>query len=77
MQEMRLAAVVNRATEAIDNNLTLDDENSALFRLKRELVDILERHEQQATLLPGRGEIRARSNESETGRVFAFDYPRP
>jgi hypothetical protein len=49
----RLAAVVNRATEAIDNNLTLDDENSALFRLRRELVDILERHERQVTSFQG------------------------
>jgi len=32
---------MGRATEAIDNNLTLDKEQSALSRLKRELLDVL------------------------------------
>jgi len=84
----RLAAVVNRATEAIDNNLTLDDENSALFRLKRELVDILERHEEQANSFQGEMRsaleaMKARREESlrSTGHgddfqalVLEFDY---
>src|ERR1700733_2004901 len=41
----RLSAVVAGAKEAIDANLTLDTDDSALSRLKREVVAILERHE--------------------------------
>jgi len=43
----RLSAVVAGAKEAIDANLTLDTDDSALSRLKRELVTILERHEEK------------------------------
>jgi hypothetical protein len=41
----RLSAVVTGAKDAIDANLTLDSDKSALSRLKRELVDILDRHQ--------------------------------
>jgi hypothetical protein len=44
----RMSTVIKKATSAIDDNLTLDKEQSALFRLKRELLDVLERHEKQA-----------------------------
>jgi hypothetical protein len=43
----RLSAVVTGAKEAIDANLTLDTETSALSRLKRELVTILQKHEEK------------------------------
>jgi hypothetical protein len=43
----RLSSVINGAKEAIDANLTLDSEDSALSRLKRELVTILNSHEQK------------------------------
>ena len=43
----RLSAVVTGAKEAIDANLTLDSEKSSLSRLKRELVAILDRHEEK------------------------------
>jgi hypothetical protein len=43
----RLSAVISGAKEAIDANLTLDSEGSALARLKRELVDILNGHQQK------------------------------
>jgi hypothetical protein len=43
----RLSTVINGAKEAIDANLTLDNEGSALSRLKRELVTILNTHEQK------------------------------
>lgn len=43
----RLSAVVTGAKEAIDANLTLDTDESALSRLKREVVAILERHEEK------------------------------
>jgi hypothetical protein len=75
----RLAAVVNRATEAIDKNLTLDDENSALFRLKRELVDILERHEQQANSFQGEVKsaleaIKVKREESLRSTIHGRDF---
>jgi hypothetical protein len=41
----RLSAVVTGAKEAIDANLTLNSDKSALSRLKRELVEILDRHQ--------------------------------
>jgi hypothetical protein len=44
----RMSAVIGKATAAIDDNLTLDNEESALFRLKRELLEVLDRHEGQA-----------------------------
>jgi hypothetical protein len=44
----RMSQVMQKATEAIDNNLTLDKEHSALARLRRELVEVLKKHEAQA-----------------------------
>ena len=43
----RLSAVINGAKESIDANLTLDSEKSALSRLKREIVTILDKHEEK------------------------------
>jgi hypothetical protein len=43
----RLSTVINGAREAIDANLTLDNADSALSRLKRELVSILNAHEEK------------------------------
>jgi hypothetical protein len=45
----RMSALLSDATDAIHINLTLDDEDSALARLKRELVEILKGHQEQAT----------------------------
>jgi hypothetical protein len=45
----RMSSLLNEATDAINNNLTLDVEGSALARLKRELVEILKSHQEQAT----------------------------
>ncbi len=45
----RMSVLLNDATEAIHSNLTLDNEGSALARLKRELVEILKGHQEQAT----------------------------
>lgn len=49
----RLSGVIKDAKGAIDANLTLDNEGSALFRLKRELVDILDAHEQKVQAFQG------------------------
>jgi hypothetical protein len=43
----RLSTVINGAKDAIDANLTLDSEGSALSRLKREIVTILNAHEEK------------------------------
>jgi hypothetical protein len=43
----RLSTVISGAKDAIDANLTLDSEGSALSRLKRELVTILNAHEEK------------------------------
>jgi hypothetical protein len=43
----RLSAVVTGAKDAIDANLTLDSDKSSLSRLKRELVTILDRHQEK------------------------------
>ncbi len=45
----RMSVLLNDATAAIHSNLTLDNEGSALARLKRELVEILKGHQEQAT----------------------------
>ena len=45
----RMSALLSEATDAIHSNLTLDDEASALARLKRELLEILRHHQEEAT----------------------------
>jgi hypothetical protein len=45
----RISHLLNQTTGAINNNLTLDKDGSALSVLRRELVDILQRHENQAS----------------------------
>jgi hypothetical protein len=44
----RMSSLLCQATDAINNNLTLDKEGSALCLLTRQLVDILDRHEERA-----------------------------
>ena len=44
----RLSLVISGAKEAIDANLTLDNDESALSRLKREIVSILNSHQERA-----------------------------
>lgn len=46
----RISHLLNETTGAISSNLTLDKDGSALSLLRRELVDILQRHENQASL---------------------------
>jgi len=45
----RMSNLLGQATDAINNNLSLDREGSALGRLRREVLEILDRHEAQAT----------------------------
>jgi hypothetical protein len=44
----QMKGLLQKATDAINTNLTLDAESSGLARLRRELVDILSRHENRA-----------------------------
>jgi hypothetical protein len=75
----RISGVIGKATSAIDNNLTLDNEQSALSRLKRELMDVLERHETQAsgfqaevkaTLAEIRGKREEAARSTTHGKTF-------
>jgi hypothetical protein len=45
-----MSSLLHQTTDAINNNLTLDKEGSALARLKRELVEILKSHEERTAL---------------------------
>jgi hypothetical protein len=45
----RLAAMLAETSEAVDNNLTLDDEASPLARLKREILDVLSQQQKANT----------------------------
>jgi len=78
----RMTRSVGKAAEAIDKNLTLDEEQSALSRLKRELLGVLDRHEQQATsfqteVKAALAEMKAKREESlrstSHGRKFEDD----
>lgn len=75
----RMTEFMGRATEAIDNNLTLDKEQSALSRLKRELLDVLSRHEQQANSFQSEvkaslAEIRAKREEAARSTTHGRDF---
>jgi hypothetical protein len=43
-----MTGLLQEATDAINTNLTLDEEGSGLARLRRELIEILSRHENRA-----------------------------
>jgi|SRR5579872_5649990 len=45
----RMSKLIQDATTAINANLTLDRDDAALARLRRELLDILKRHEETAS----------------------------
>jgi hypothetical protein len=75
----RMTDFMGKATEAIDNNLTLDKEHSALSRLKRELMDVLNRHEQQANSFQAEVKasllaIRAKREEAARSTTHGKDF---
>jgi hypothetical protein len=75
----RITHAMGKATEAIDNNLTLDKEQSALFRLKRELLEVLNRHQQQANTFQSEvkatlAEIKAKREESARSTTHGNDF---
>jgi hypothetical protein len=47
----RISQLLKATTGAINDNLTLDQESSPLARLRREMMDILKRHEEQGNSL--------------------------
>jgi hypothetical protein len=75
----RFSTVINGAREAIDANLTLDNEGSALSRLKRELVTILNAHEQkgqdfQSNVLAALEAMKAQRKESARSTQHGIDF---
>jgi hypothetical protein len=74
-----MSAMIGKATTAIDENLTLDSQQSALSRLKRELLDVLDRHENQANLFQSEvkaslAEIRGRREEAARSTSHGKDF---
>ncbi len=75
----RLSSVISGAKEAIDANLTLDAEGSALFRLKRELLGILNQHEEKAAgfqtdVMAALNSMQARKQESARSTQHGHDF---
>lgn len=75
----RMTEFMGKASDAIDNNLTLDKEQSALSRLKRELLDVLDRHEQQANSFQAEVkaslvEIKAKREEAARSTTHGKDF---
>ena len=75
----RLSLVISGAKDAIDANLTLDNEGSALFRLKRELLDVLKAHEQEAAgfqtnVLTALESIKAQRKEAARSTQHGNDF---
>ena len=75
----RLSVVINGAKGAIDANLALDNEGSALSRLKRELVTILDAHEQkvqefQANVQSALEAMKAQRKESARSTQHGIDF---
>ena len=75
----RLSAVVAGAKDAIDANLTLDNDKSSLSRLKRELVAILDRHEEKVesfhtSVQAALGAMKAQREEASRSTVHGDDF---
>jgi hypothetical protein len=75
----RMKEFMGNATEAIDNNLTLDNEGSALARLKRELLEVLNRQEQQANSFQSEvkaslAEIRVKREEAARSTTHGREF---
>ncbi len=75
----RLSTVINEAKGSIDSNLTLDNEASALYRLRRELVDILDAHQNkvqgfQTNVLAALESITAQRKESARSTQHGNDF---
>jgi hypothetical protein len=74
-----MSQVMKKATEAIDQNLTLDDEQSALARLRRELVEVLNRHEREANAFQSEvkttlASIRAKREEAARSTIHGREF---
>jgi len=75
----RMKEFMGNATNAIDNNLTLDNEGSALARLKRELLEVLNRQEQQANLFQSEvkatlAEVRVKREEAARSTIHGKEF---
>lgn len=75
----RLSNLLNETTKAISSNLTLDSEDAALARLRRELLDILNRHEEKASAFQGEvtsalSAMKARREEAARSTAHGRDF---
>jgi len=75
----RMKQTIDTTKEAISKHLTLDDENSALFRLRRELLELLEKHTTasqtlQEKVLGALEAMKARREEAAVSTRHGVDF---
>ncbi len=75
----RMSNLLNETTKAIHSNLTLDREDAALARLRRELFDILKRHEDRASAFHSEvtaalGTMKARREEAARSTTHGREF---
>jgi hypothetical protein len=75
----RMSNLLNETTNAINSNLTLDREDAALARLRRELLDILKRHEDRASAFHSEvtaalGAMKARREEAARSTTHGREF---
>jgi hypothetical protein len=75
----RMSNLLSEATNAINNNLTLDNEDAALARLRRELLEILKRHEDRASAFQSEvttalGAMKARREEAARSTTHGREF---
>lgn len=75
----RMSLHLKTTSEAIDNHLTLDKETSALSRLKRELLDLLNKHSEtsqkfQEEVKRALDEMRVRREEAQRSPVHGKQF---
>jgi hypothetical protein len=75
----RMSNLLTETTKAINSNLTLDSEDAALARLRRELLDILKRHEDrafafQSEVTAALGAMKARREEAARSTTHGREF---
>lgn len=75
----RMTNLLTETTKAINSNLTLDSEDAALARLRRELLDILKRHEDRASAFQSEvtaalGAMKARREEAARSTTHGREF---
>ncbi len=75
----RMSNLLNETKKEISSNLTLDSEDAALARLRRELLDILKRHEDRAAAFQSEvttalGAMKARREEAARSTTHGREF---